>query len=329
MRWRLLSILLVVSVGVVLWWWSREPALTVVVDVGHLVVAPDTAAPETWERGRHRLHSGQRLRAQGDTVLQVAGLQWTLVDNAEVAYVSPGMWQIAGSGTLKTAAESVPLRAPVGMLTVAAHSVVTWQTTPDMTQAHVEQGSALAADDLQVPSGRRVLLLPDRVALRAPDPGSEGLGLDAEAPSFVPPDHGWFAGVVVPVDDEPGRTRALAAVAVADAEPAGDATAVVWRLSLRGSGQPFTGVRRAQARVWTAATVVHLTVTWTADDGRILSETVFPVAEDAGPGWWDLDVPLTGENIAVGDRLAAWSLAATAPAAGPAPMKLAELVLTP
>lgn len=315
MRWLPPAIVVLASLAVGWVWVSRDADLALTVDFGAVLSDPESAEAAHWERGRHRVAVGQRLRAAGDTVLLVEGLRWDLKEGAEIMRDAAGTWQIAGSGRVTTATTPVALRAPVGALTAAAATVLAWTTTADATTVQVEEGSVTSATGVTARAGRSLLLLPERTALRAPDPGRDGFGLDAEEPGVAPPDQGWFHGVVVPVDDEPGRTRAWGAVA----------TAGTWRLTLRRAGQPFASVRRARVRLWTALGVESVTVTWIADDGRELGRQTHA----ATPGWWDLEAQVAGEQVAIGDRLASWSLSVEAPEAEQPPLRVAEVVLTP
>lgn len=315
MRWLMLAIVVLASLALGWVWLRRDAGITVVIDFGTVLSAPESATEHIWERGSHRLAIGQRLRASGDTVLLVEGLRWDLQDGAEIVRDVEGAWQIAGSGRVTTATTPVALRAPVGAFTAAAATVLAWTTTADATTVHVEKGKVTSVSGVVARSGRSLLLLPERTAVRALDPGRDGVGLDAEEPDVAPPDQGWFHGVVVSVDDEPGRTRAWAAVA----------TAGTWRLTLRRAGQAFASIRRAQVRLWTAPGVESVTVTWTADDGRELGRQTIA----ATSGWWDLEVRVEGEQVAVGDRLAAWALSVEAPETDESPLRVAEMVLTP
>lgn len=318
MRWILVLVLICgLGAAVVALRVGRGPMLEI--ELGTLLVDPEASRSETWERGRHDLSRGRRLRAQGATVVTVPGLRFALEDGAALAY-GDGWEVLGGSMTITT---TTAQRLGLERSEVLALGV--------RTRCHLRAGGdrvdlrCLEGDLMVVhPDGRTLAVAPgegvlgegDRWVLRQAEVGS-GYGEDFEEGGAHALADGWFHGRIEERDDGSGQ-RVL--VSVSEGDP------TVQRISLRRPPGDFNAVRSCRIRLWAGAEL-RVTCTWIDQAGRVVAGE----ERDAAPGWqeWELHARAAdGSDLPPGLRMGGWAIVSDDVAEGPA-LRLDHVRFTP
>lgn len=318
MRWILVLVLvcgLGAVVGAVLV--GGGPGLEI--EHGVLLVDPEGSRSETWQRGRHGLPQGRRLRAQGATVVTVPGLRFALESGAAIALTD--RWEILGGDltVLASTAQVLGLER-IKALDFAAQTRCHLRARGDRVDLRCLTGAVTVrrsdGRDLSVAEGEGVLGEGDRWVLRQAQVGT-GYGEDFEEGAAQALIDGWFHGRIEERDDGSGQF-VLASVT--------EETASTQRISLRRPPGDFNAVRRCRLRLWAVAEL-SVTCTWIDQAGQVVATET----RDAEAGWqdWDLQARTeAGDDLPPGLRMGGWAIVAEGMGEGAA-LRLDHLTFTP
>lgn len=288
------------------------------IELGTLLVDPEGSRSEVWQRGRHDLPLGRRLRADGATVVTAPGLRFALEDGAALAY--DGGWRIlGGSLTITTTAVQRLGLERIEELVLGAQTRCALRARGERVDLSCLAGDlrVVRGDGriLEAAAGEGVLGEGGRWVLRQAGVGS-GYGEDFEEGGIEALAAGWFHGRVEDRDDGSGQ-RVLASVA----------DGPVQRISLRRAPGDFNAVRRCQARLW-ATEALTVTCIWIDQAGQVVATAGY--AADAG--WQDCDLralAVDGTELPPGLRMGGWALTVDGGTEGIPALRLDHARFTP